>query len=321
MRKLSFFLAFALGLTFACGALAQTNDGIVSIDNTTNEVSVDQLRAGKTHVVSIRYDLTNTPSEDYWVGTNGFEIYSPEGANWVYLQGAAGSLVETARTRHVTPLPTQLSRFRKHYETVDRTADPGTWIVTTTGGFDPAILGTQGINSAAAFYLGTLSVPVAGESVIGGYIPGENDIALTLEFQTLLADSNKTICLDTIAHPQICAWEWTCAGLIWPQWDNGDGLGTDGPRCWEIVRCCEGRVGDVNGMGSDEPTIGDVNTMIDALFITGTCDGIIKCFKEADINQTGGLHPACSDVTIGDISTLIDYMFITGPELGLPECL
>jgi len=74
-------------------------------------------------------------------------------------------------------------------------------------------------------------------------------------------------------------------------------------------------------VGGDEPTIGDVSTMIDAKFITGTCDGIFDCLAEADINQSGDYHPACSDVTIGDISTLIDYLFITGPELGLPECL
>jgi len=85
--------------------------------------------------------------------------------------------------------------------------------------------------------------------------------------------------------------------------------------------CCAGRVGDANGQGGDEPTIGDVSVMIDAKFITGTCDGIIECFAEADINQSGGLFPTCDNVTIGDISVLIDYLFITGPSLGLAECL
>jgi len=85
--------------------------------------------------------------------------------------------------------------------------------------------------------------------------------------------------------------------------------------------CCLDRVGDANNSGDDEPTIGDVSTIIDAKFITGTCDGIIDCLLEADINQSGGADPICGDITIGDISTLIDYLFITGPELGLPECL
>jgi len=85
--------------------------------------------------------------------------------------------------------------------------------------------------------------------------------------------------------------------------------------------CCDGRVGDANGAGGDEPTIGDISTMIDAKFITGSCEGIIECLTEADINQSGGIIPTCDDITIGDISMLIDYLFITGSSLGLPECL
>ncbi len=85
--------------------------------------------------------------------------------------------------------------------------------------------------------------------------------------------------------------------------------------------CCSLRVGDANGLGGDEPTIGDISVMIDAKFITGSCEGILECFAEADINQSGGLYPTCDDITIGDISTLIDYLFITGPSLYLPDCL
>ena len=84
--------------------------------------------------------------------------------------------------------------------------------------------------------------------------------------------------------------------------------------------CCVGRVGDANGDGADEPTIGDVSVLIDAKFITGRCAGIIDCTAEADINQSGGTGPECDDITIGDISTLIDYLFITGSSLGLPDC-
>ena len=84
--------------------------------------------------------------------------------------------------------------------------------------------------------------------------------------------------------------------------------------------CCVGRVGDANGQGGDEPTIGDVSTIIDALFITGSSDPLI-CLAEADINQSGGADPVFEDITVGDISALVDYLFITGPSLGLGECL
>jgi|GEM_PF-1470522 len=93
--------------------------------------------------------------------------------------------------------------------------------------------------------------------------------------------------------------------------------------------CCSGLVGDANSSGEDVPTIGDISAMIDAMFITGTCDGILSCPAEADVNQSGGPNPTCVEVTIGDISILIDYLFIhgaydlvTNPEgVQLPECL
>lgn len=84
--------------------------------------------------------------------------------------------------------------------------------------------------------------------------------------------------------------------------------------------CCSGRVGDAN-LSGDEPTIGDLSVMIDAKFISESCDGLLPCYAEADVNQSGGSDPTCDDITIGDVSYLIDYLFITGEELGLPDCL
>lgn len=95
------------------------------------------------------------------------------------------------------------------------------------------------------------------------------------------------------------------------------------------VTCCEGRVGDANGSGDDEPTLGDISAIIDALFIKGIPDPIAGCIPEADINQSGGPDPTYDDITLGDISILIEYLFIKGPYdpvsnpsgTVLPECL
>ncbi len=84
--------------------------------------------------------------------------------------------------------------------------------------------------------------------------------------------------------------------------------------------CCIAQVGDANGSGDNEPTIGDVSVMIDALFIGNNWD-VMPCLAEADLNQSGGAHPSASDITIGDVSYLIDYLFITGTSLGLTDCL
>ena len=82
--------------------------------------------------------------------------------------------------------------------------------------------------------------------------------------------------------------------------------------------CCVGRVGDVNGSGGDEPTIGDINRLIELLFIY--VDQPIECIEEADVNGSGGSSPTESDITVGDISRLIDYLFVTGSSIGLPLC-
>jgi hypothetical protein len=84
--------------------------------------------------------------------------------------------------------------------------------------------------------------------------------------------------------------------------------------------CCVGRVGDANSSGEDEPTIGDISTMIDAKFVTGACDGLLTCLPEADVNLSGGAAASCDDITVGDITVLIDYLFITGQSVGLPNC-
>jgi len=80
--------------------------------------------------------------------------------------------------------------------------------------------------------------------------------------------------------------------------------------------CCTGIVGDANNNGGYRPTIGDVSTIIDMLFIS---EKPVTCLAEADANQSGGAEPTVNDITISDVSTLIDHLFISGAPL--PECL
>ncbi|MEW5795645.1 MAG: S8 family serine peptidase [Candidatus Zixiibacteriota bacterium] len=80
--------------------------------------------------------------------------------------------------------------------------------------------------------------------------------------------------------------------------------------------CCSGRVGDVNGLGGDVPTIGDVTMLIDFLFISLIPPA---CLAEADINQSGGANPQEGDISIGDVTQLIDHLFIA--QLPLPFCI
>lgn len=87
-----------------------------------------------------------------------------------------------------------------------------------------------------------------------------------------------------------------------------------------LADCCVGLVGDANGSGSDEATIGDISVMIEMLFISGQ---EVACLAEADINQSGGCNPARADITIGDIALLIDctLLYIVTPEHCKIPCL
>jgi len=88
--------------------------------------------------------------------------------------------------------------------------------------------------------------------------------------------------------------------------------------------CCQIRVGDANGFGTypQEVTISDIQTLVSAKFVLGTCNGIVPCLAEGDVNQTGGTHPTCNDITISDIQMLVNHLFIAGPaNAPLNECL
>jgi subtilisin family serine protease len=80
--------------------------------------------------------------------------------------------------------------------------------------------------------------------------------------------------------------------------------------------CCRGQVGDVNGLGGDVPTIGDISLMIDHLIINNPP---LNCLSEADINQSGGGNPIATDITLGDITILIDHLYIS--QAALLDCL
>lgn len=81
----------------------------------------------------------------------------------------------------------------------------------------------------------------------------------------------------------------------------------------EYTTCCVGMVGDANGSGEDEPSLGDISALIDALFIKASAEPI-ACMAEADVNRSGGVEPLYEDLSLGDISILIDYLFISGPD-------
>ncbi|MCD6250680.1 MAG: T9SS type A sorting domain-containing protein [candidate division Zixibacteria bacterium] len=209
MRKLLFFLAFALLMTGS----AFSQNGVISVDNVTNDYNLGtQLRAGFPHVIGVRYDLTGAmpASSANWTGSNGYELYSPDGADWGSMTATFGPLVNA--------LPGSVVKYAYHYQLVGTT-----WDRTTNNGDDPCP--GASVIDRAGFYLATVDFTGAG------YLPGASDIALNFAFSTRFEDDGLTMCFDSLSA--ITAWEWAAGSAgDFPIWDNG--LGASEPRCWEI---------------------------------------------------------------------------------------
>jgi hypothetical protein len=162
-------------------------------------------------------------------------------------------------------------------------------------------------------------------------MPGNNDAGSSAGGAVLLSGGDP-VASDTAFYGSSTEEQTGQAVFFWPDFGHGyvafgaGGHGYSGYRgrvrffrATSSDYCCVGKVGDVNGDGATEPTLGDISVLIDLLFINRD-PSVVDCNAEADVNQSGGAHPAIDDLTIADIAILIDYLFITGPSLGLPDC-
>ncbi len=200
------------------------------------------------------------------------------------------------------------------------------------------------VNEYAHYDLGRARNDLLGFSVAAGIdvshdgigdllagMPGNGDGG-TIAGGAVLLDGGSVIEPDTAIYGNANDEQTGQAVFFWQDFGRGyvafgaGGHGYDGYRgrvrlfrAPSSDNCCVGKVGNINGMGGEEPTLADVTVLIDLLFVSHNPTSV-TCVSEADINQSGGAHPQIDDLTIGDITILIDYIFITGPTLGLPDC-
>ena len=108
----------------------------------------------------------------------------------------------------------------------------------------------------------------------------------------------KSLCLDS-SFFDLNAWLWitTASGRI-PSWD--------GPHCYEIVDCCSGNRGDVNGDGTNHNIL-DLTRLVDYLF-RGSAPP--DCKLESDVNGDG------TPYNIIDLTFVVDYIHRGGPAAG-----
>ena len=76
------------------------------------------------------------------------------------------------------------------------------------------------------------------------------------------------------------------------------------------IACCVGKRGDVNGIGGDTASIGDVSWLIDHLFIS--LAPLPACVEEANVDSSNAL------INLADVIALIDHLFISRGTL--PDC-
>ena len=141
----------------------------------------------------------------------------------------------------------------------------------------------------------------AGFSIFGSGVPsGYYDFALKLSSKVDESDVGKTICIDSADGTPACYWSWTsnATGTFKPDWA--------GPYCFEIVSCCQGFRGNVDGDPGDMIDITDLTYLVAYAFQGGPH---APCVFEGDVNADGGLTPFILDLTY-----LVDYMFNGGPE-------
>ena len=109
----------------------------------------------------------------------------------------------------------------------------------------------------------------------------------------------KTVCLDTTSRANVDPFSWISnIEQVIPSWD--------GPHCFEIVDCCSGNRGDINGDGKG-PNILDLTRLVDYIFRGFPAP---DCKLESDVNGDG------TPYNIIDLTFIVDFMHRAGPAAG-----
>ncbi len=257
-RKIFYFIiVYCIGMS---SSIFSQNCG-VSLDNMTNIDNDTTLSADSTHIATFRMQVTCPTTGPYNV-SNGFVVYSPDGADWNYTT--------------VTTLASWNNIFYSYsfanlYEKINNT---GVFTQVTT----PAV----GNDTVGFLYAGIS---------FGSAMPDNfNDNVWTVEFSSSSADAGKHICIDSSFIPPGGSWIWASSGTgvnITPDWG--------GPYCYVISGggsggCCEVR-GDVTGDG--EVFVNDLTLLVNYIFKSGAPP---DCLESGDANGDGDIF--VNDLTL-----------------------
>ena len=131
-----------------------------------------------------------------------------------------------------------------------------------------------------------------------GLVAGFDEDYFLIETSLSEEQIGKTLCLDSsFLDPNPWLW-FSFEGN--PAWD--------GPHCFEIVDCCAGNRGDVNGDGVG-PNVLDLTLLVDYVFRGAPAP---DCQLESDVNGDGMPY------NIIDLTFVVDFIFRSGQPA--PAC-
>jgi hypothetical protein len=272
-----------------CAYLAAWNAGIdgggegISLENVEGSTASNTINASCPVTFNLR--LTNNTGNTITGSTNGFEIYSTDGAQW-----------DTA--------------WGSELGTIDASIYDNTYVIdTTTTGYGVDTVAFGGFRVAGS------GIPDGFDEPVWSITIGPIDPAYV----------GKTICIDSTFFLPIGIWKWsTTGGDVYPNWDgphcftiapaddnDSDGFGDLCDNCPSVS--------NVDQLDSDSDGFGDACDNCPFDYNPGQEDSnsddigdACCCVLRGDVDHSGVRD-------ISDLTYYVDFMFGGGPAAPCPE--
>lgn len=271
------------------GDACEFESGLI-MDSVAGRSSVTgNIRANTDITFYIKWETGNNPGDLNIIGaSNGFRIYSPDGATWEPITHVPYWDLEVCFC--LVPLY------------------PG-WNESPYFN-DNVFLNEYGITGSGADTIG-----FGGNSKYPspGIPAGFSDYVYAITTRVDAGQAGKHLCIDSTWYPPVNNWVWASDtgvfGEIVPGWS--------GPHCFEIeenVGCCTGIRGNVNSDPDDKVNISDVTYL--TAFLFGIPSGPAPaCLEEGNTN--GDTE---EKINISDVTYLISYLFGVPQGPAPPAC-